>query len=101
MPIGFGEVKQLFVRHIVESTAHLPNFLADNELSWAATGTPVVFYDHQGYALGWFDLPEQRPDLPFWYFTEGDAMPAPRERFFWDVILDDLKFLASCGGSRR
>src|SRR6185295_16287706 len=45
-----------FVDHVVDNNAYLPDFLADNGVTFLLPTSFVCFFMHQGYIAAWFDL---------------------------------------------
>lgn len=86
-----------FITNIENNIDLVPELLAENGISFDLPEHYLCFFSHQGYMAQWFELPKIDDNPPCWYFHEVIHKDKPViEGRFTDVLLTDMKGLASC-----
>jgi len=68
---GVMQGTNCFKEDIAENTKYLPALLEENKLNYHLPENYLAFFCHQGYIMGWFELPKVSDNPMCYFFSEG------------------------------
>ena len=91
---GIFKGSQWFIDDVIGNNELLPELLEENHVEFNLPEKYIVFFTHQGYMAGWFDLLSTEADPMSWFFSESNSIAVPRvEGPFSCFLLNDIKGL--------
>ncbi len=85
-----------FINNVIENTKYLPELLAENKIDFDLPQNYLAFFSHQGYIMGWFELPKENENPPVWFFAESDENESPKIfSTFSEWLLEIMRDFAS------
>ncbi len=80
-----------FIGDVTENTEYLPQLLKENSVEFDLAKNYLAFFCHQGYMVGWFNLPKESENPKCYFYSEGSTKKPIEFSSFVEFMSKDIR----------